>query len=378
MSWNESGDRDGKKKDPWNKQNEPLPPNLDELIGQLRNKWRNLFGGSAVSPQRSNKKWSLFIIVLLVGIYLVSGIYVVAPAEEAVIQRFGRYVRSTEPGPHWMAPLIETKQVVNVKEVGTEKYGGQMLTKDENIVSAEIAVQYRIYDPRQYLFNLVDLKSTLEQVSESAVRAVVGQSTLNEVLTSGRSEIGLEVRKQIQQYLSNYQAGIEISDLAMQQTKAPEEVKAAFDDAIKAQQDEERLVNEAEAYSRKILPLAEGRAKRTLEEAGAYREKVVLEAQGKTAKFAKILPEYQKAPQVTRERLYLDALQSIYAKTPKIVIDVAQGNNLIYLPLDKLQLPARSYAEFPAKEEKLAIPNQRAIPISRSIDSRPSYDEVER
>lgn len=395
MSWNEPGDRDdkGKKKDPWGRQEEEGPPNIDEALRQLHRKLRSVFGGqgdgnaamnSSGKPASSRAFGVTLVAIIAFLAYVISGIYVVEPPEEAVVLRFGRYVGTYGPGPHWIAPFIETKEILNVQEVKTIKPGGLMLTKDENIVSAEIAVQYRINNAKDFLFNLVDPAKSLKDVSESALRAVVGQSTLNEVLTSGRSEISAEIRRQIQQNLNNYQSGLEISDLAMQQTKAPEQVKPAFDDAIKAQQDEERLVNEAEAYARKIIPIAEGRAKRTFEEGRAYKERVILEAQGKTAKFAEILPEYKRAPLVTRERLYIDTLQDVYANTPKVFVDVNGGNNVLYLPLDRLvqQQRGEGYMSPPQEEETaqsiIDKPNQSMSSFSRNVSRRPTYEDAER
>lgn len=398
MSWNESGNRDdkNKRKDPWGNRPEEGPPNIDEALRQLQRKLRALFGQNGTegptnftlrNSAPSHKKMGLAVVggVLLLG-YFVSGIYIVQPAEEAVVLRFGHYVDTQGPGPHWIAPFIESKEILNVQEVKTTKHGGQMLTKDENIVSAELAVQYRISNARDYLFNLVDPQNSLRQVSDSALRAVVGQSSLNEVLTSGRSEITAEISKQIQETLNNYRSGLEISDVAMQQTKAPEEVKGAFDDAIKAQQDEERLVNQAQAYSQKIVPIAEGRAKRVHEEARAYKERSILEAQGKTAKFSEILPEYKKAPQLTRERLYIDTLQQVYANTPKVIVDVNGGNNLVYLPLDKL-MNARPATEARAKDEEesssvsMSAGEKSASgtpSTERRFPARPSYEDAER
>ncbi|MFI4938372.1 MAG: FtsH protease activity modulator HflK [Candidatus Berkiellales bacterium] len=396
MSWNEPGDRDDKskkkEKDPWGRQGgADVPPNIDEALRQIQQKLRSLFGGRegptgfSNKPPATNSRTFSFSIIGLIAflIYVASGIFVVQPAEEAVILRFGRYVRTVGPGPHWIAHFIEAKKILNVQEIKTSKRGGPMLTRDENIVSAEIAVQYRISNARDYLFNVVDPERTLEQVSDSALRAVVGQSSLNEVLTSGRSEIGTEIRKQVQQNLNNYQSGLEISDLAVQQTKAPEEVKDAFDDAIKAQQDEEGLVNKSETYAQKVIPIAEGFAKRVLQEANGYKEKVILEAEGKTAKFAKILPEYQRSPRVTRERLFIDTLQEVYANTPKILIDTNNSNNLVYLPLDKLIDQQRSVSSQQPKEEETPVSlaeqhtNQSVASVPRRI-FRPSYDDAER
>lgn len=390
MSWNEPDDRDdkGKKRESWGRQDKDGPPNIDEAIRQLQRKLRAVFGGNDSSINMENKtpnaNRTLGLAVLggvLLLAYVIGGVYFVEPAQEAVVLRFGRYVGTYGAGPHWIAPFIENKEIINVQEVKTTKHGGQMLTKDENIVSVEIAVQYRINNARNYLFNLDQPEKSLQQVSESALRAVVGQSTLNEVLTSGRNEIGAEIRKQVQLILNNYKSGLEISDLAMQQTKAPEEVRAAFDDAIKAQQDEERLVNEAEAYAHKIIPIAEGRAKRTFEEARAYKERVILEAQGKTAKFNEVYPEYQHSPQVTRERMFLDTMQEIYAKTPKIFIDVNNSNNVIYVPLDRLARSDRQRAELNTRDGDDVNAVEKAhprIPLSPRLDERPTYEDAER
>ncbi|MCS5710180.1 FtsH protease activity modulator HflK [Candidatus Berkiella aquae] len=400
MSWNESGGDDkGKKKDPWGN-NEAGPPNIDEALKQLQRKLRGLFGGQETpsgtggttgfkgnaSGQGSGKTLSFGLIAIALAIvYVISGIYIVGPAEEAVVLRLGRYVTTEKPGPHWIAPFIETREIVNVQEVKTIERGGPMLTKDENIVNANIAVQYRINNPKEFLFNIVNPETSLKQVADSALRAVVAQSTLNEVLTSGRSEIGAEISKQVQQMLNNYKAGIEVSDLAMQQTKAPDAVKPAFDDAIKAQQDEERLVNEAQAYAHKIIPIAEGRAIRTVEEAKAYKQQVILGAEGRTEKFAKLLPEYQRAPKVTRERMYLDTLQEVYSTTPKILIDVNGGNNLVYLPLDKIMQqsrPAPVETSATKDEEENAAANaernNQGMAAQRRIEERTGYDDIER
>lgn len=401
MSWNEQGERDdkGKKKDPWGN-NEAGPPNIDEALKQIQRKLRNLFGGqespkgpsgpngvnSNSANSGSGKTISFGLIgIALFAVYVVSGIYIVGPAEEAVVLRLGRYVTTEKPGPHWIAPFIETREIVNVQEVKTLERGGPMLTKDENIVNANIAVQYRINNPKEFLFNIVNPETNLKQVADSALRAVVAQSTLNEVLTSGRGEIGAEISRQVQHMLNNYKSGIEISDLAMQQTKAPDAVKPAFDDAIKAQQDEERLVNEAQAYAHKIIPIAEGRAIRTLEEAKAYKQQVILGAEGKTEKFSKLLPEYQRAQRVTRDRMYIDTLQEVYTNTSKILVDVSGGNNLIYLPLDKImQQPKSAPIETPAakdEEENAAANierNNQNMAASRRIDDRTGYDDIER
>lgn len=377
MSWNEPENRDDRgKKDPWGRKNDEMPPNIDEALKQLHQKLRGMFGGRQRTGSTTGPKWNMGLIGgVVLAIYIASGIYIVQPAEEAVVLRFGCFQRTESSGLHWIMPLVETKKIVNVQEVKTLDISGQMLTKDENIVSAQIAVQYRIAEPQKYLFNVVEPEQTLQQVSESALRSVVGESTLNEVLTIGRSEIGVKIRTQAQRNLNNYGTGIEISDLAMQQTKAPEEVKAAFDDAIRAQQDEERSVNEAEAYARKIIPIAEGQAKRVFEEANAYRQKVIMQAQGKTAQFSQLLPEYQRAPRVTRDRMYIDTLQEVYTKTPKILVDVNGGNNVIYLPVDKLQ--QKEATPVVSKSESAPfVENRSSNMLSTPMSSeRPDYDD---
>lgn len=342
MSWNGPGKQNNNNDGNWGNNQNQKPPELDEILRNFQDKLRKMFGGSERPPV--NAKQNLFgsgiglwlIAAILIALYVLSGIYIVEPAEVAVVKRFGEYNRTTEPGPHWLAPIIESKDIVNIQEVKTTKHGGEMITSDKNIVSVEIAVQYRIREAKDFLFNVTDPVRSLKQVSESALRTVVGQSILDEVLSTGRTVIAEEMRKIIQENLDYYQAGLEVSDLAMQQSKPPEAVKDAFDDAIKAGQDEMRLINQAEAYANKVVPIAEGRAKRILEEANAYKQRVILDAEGKTAKFAKLIPEYKMAPGVTRERMYLDAMQEVYANSSKVVVDVEGGNNLFYLPLDKL------------------------------------------
>lgn len=389
MSWNEPNNRDNrddrdKSRDPWRRRDEDMPPNIDEALKQFQRKIKGLFGspsgGSRIAPVPRFSWNKSAIAAVILALYLCSGFYIVGPADEAVVLRFGRFQRTEGSGVHWIMPIVETRKIVNIQEVKTVEEGGQTLTKDENIVSVKIAVQYRIDDPKYYLFSVENPEQTLRQVSESALRSVVGESTLNEVLTEGRSDIGMKIRKLVQQNLDHYKTGIEISDLAMQQTKAPEEVKKAFDDAIRAQQDEERSVNEAEAYSRKVFPIAEGQAKRTLEEARAYREKVTMQAQGQTAQFAQILPEYRRAPQVTRDRMYMDALQEVYTKTPKILVDVAGGNNVIYLPVDQLQRAssAKGTTDNTKQNSTLSMMDSASEGASRSNAERPDYDYTDR
>jgi modulator of FtsH protease HflK len=391
MAWNDQGDNGQKGKNPWGGKNEG-PPDLEEAIRNFQRKLTGVFGGGGNGRGQSgnasaqNPKSFLgagFISIIVLIIYVISGVYLVQPAERAVITRFGKYVRTAEPGPHWLPRFIEAKTIVNVEEVKTTRHGGEMLTMDENIVIAEIAVQYRIGDARDYLFNVVDPEKTLQKVSESALRAVVGKSTLDEVIAQGRAQVRLETQEQVVSLLDSYKAGVIVTDVTLQQTRAPEQVKAAFDDATKAQQDEERLVNQAQAYSRKIVPIAEGRAKRVYEEANAYKEQVVLMAQGETARFTKLLPEYRLAPEILRDRMYISTLEHVLSNTTKVIVDMEGSNNLVYLPIDKMVGSSSKKSIQPVEinidgeidDQGGAGPTANASGFS---SERPSYTEAER
>lgn len=389
MAWNEKGDNGQKGKNPWENKNEG-PPDLEDAIRNFQRKLTGVFGGGGRGRPTDMKTQAPkgflgigFITVIVLVIYVISGVYLVQPAERAVITRFGQYVRTEEPGPHWLPRFIEAKTVVNVEEVKTTRHGGEMLTMDENIVIAEIAVQYRIGNAHDYLFNVVEPERTLQKVSESALRAVVGKSTLDEVIAQGRAQVRSEIQEQVVSILSKYNIGIEITDLVLQQTKAPEQVKAAFDDATKAQQDEERLVNQAEAYARKIIPIAEGSAKRVREEANAYKEKVVLLAQGEAARFAKLLPEYRLAPDILRDRMYLSTMESVLSKSNKIIVDMEGGNNLVYLPIDKMmnrsQKPTQMVeVNLDEELEAQGDNDNNAAAATAYRSERPSYLDAER
>lgn len=385
MGWNDPDKKNGNGDDPWGKNSGP--PDLDEALKQLQRKVAGLFGGgrNGQFEFKDNKRSSMgmwLIGALILVVYILSGIYIVQPFEEAVVKRFGSYVRTEGPGPHWIPWFIETRTIVNVEEIRTTEHGDQMLTSDENIIFAKMAVQYRINNSRDYLFNIVNPDTTIKQVSESALRSVVGQSTLNEVLTSGRAEVTEKVREQVQTILNSYGSGLLISDLAMQQTRAPEEVKEAFDDAIKAQQDEERFKNEAQAYANQRIPIARGKATRILQEAQAYKEQQILKAKGETARFEQLLPEYKRQPQVMRDRLYLDTLEEVYSHTNKIIVDVDGGNNLMVLPLDQIAKAARNNtnSEEDVTLSNIEIPTQPSRQASSSSRNsiRPSYDDINR
>ena len=357
MAWNEPG---GSNQDPWGGGRNQGPPDLDDLLKKLGGRFGGLLrgksggGGSGGGGKRPGMAGiGLLVGVVVIG-WLLSGIYIVDEGRRGVELRFGRYVETTMPGPHWHIPYpIEEVEIVNVEErrfieIGYRSSGAGraasrsvprealMLTQDENIVDVRLAVQYQISNPRDYLFNVLEPDLTLKSVVESASRQVIGKARMDYVLTEGRSDIVARVRELSQEVLDRYIMGTQIINVNLQDAQPPEEVQEAFADAIKAREDEQRFKNEAEAYSNEIIPKARGGAARQLEEANAYKARVVAEAEGEAQRFEALLEEYLKAPVVTRKRLYLDAMEGVLANNPKVLLDAPEGNNLLYLPLDQL------------------------------------------
>jgi membrane protease subunit HflK len=336
---------DNNNPDPWKGSGKKQgPPDLDELLRNFIKKINTILGSKQVSNHSNKPRFEVNSLNLGIGLglafflvlWFLAGIFIVSPAEQAVILRFGKYVETLGPGPHWIPRLLESKYVLNVQQIAEFPYQAEMLTKDENIVSVEMTVQYRIDNPRDYLFNVTDPNSSLRQAAASALRQVVGNTTLDDILTSGRQKVAQEVAEQITKTLSIYQPGIQIADVTLQSAKPPEAVTDAFDDAIKAREDEQRFINQAYAYAEKITPIGHGQASRLLEAAAAYQQQVVLDAKAATAKYLAVLPVYQQNPQVTRQRMYIDAIESVLTKSNKILVDVKGGQNIIYLPLDKI------------------------------------------
>ncbi|MDG6773124.1 FtsH protease activity modulator HflK [Thiomicrorhabdus sp. ZW0627] len=360
MAWNEPGKSD---QDPWGNPgnsgnqggNRPPRKNNDQDIDALLKKAQSLFGGAGDkfnSGGVGGIGGSIILGVVLV-IWLLSGIYIVDPAERGVVTRFGAFVEETKAGPHWHIPYpIETVRVVNVDQIRTAEIGYRsdtrnsrsgdvpteslMLTKDENIVDLKIAVQYKIESANQYLFEVSDPDVTLRSVVESALREVVGQNRMDFVLTEGRNEVVSKVQQLAQANLNDYRTGLMITSVNLQDAQPPEQVQDAFADVVKAREDRERVINEAEAYSNDILPKARGKAARELEEASAYHDRVIAQATGEAARFSSIVAEYEKAPEVTRQRLYIDAISNVLGNTSKVFVGSEGGNNLLYLPLDKM------------------------------------------
>jgi len=344
MGWNGPD----KGKDPWRSKDQP--PDLDEALKQLQIKLKKLFsngksksGGSSKFKGASGSSVSEgggpFTVILLgaaaVVLWALSGIFIIDPAEEAAILRFGRYVKTVGPGPHWIPRVISSKVVVNVDRISDYSYSAQMLTRDENLVSVAVVVQYRIADLEAYLFNVADPVESLKQATSSALRQVIGTTRLDQIITEGRELWGNNVQESLISILGSYKTGIKIVNVSPQPARAPENVQDAFDDAIKAQEDEKRFKEQAHAYEAHVVPIAEGNAKRVTAEAKAGAEQAVLRATGDVAEFLALLPEYLRSPHVTSQRLYLEVMQRVLSRSSTIVVDGKAGN-LLYLPLDKL------------------------------------------
>ena len=360
MAWNQPGGNGNR--DPWgDRGGQQGPPDLDEVLRKLKDNLGKLFGGGGgggggtVSPIGSGGIGGAGLLVVALVALLgwgLWGLYIVEEPEQGVVLRFGKFVGLTEPGPHWIARPFYDVEVVDVSAIHTAEVGFRsangasssvaheslMLTKDENIIDIKFAVLYRINNPAKYLFNVLDPDNALRQATEAAVREIVGRSTLD-VITEGRAEVSSEARTLIQDILNRYGdggSGLFITGVNMQDAQPPREVQDAFEDAVRAREDEERFKNEARAYAADILPKARGDANAIVEAARAYEARVIAAAEGETDRFLEVLAEYHKAPEVTRQRLYLEAVESVMANTSKVLMDVEGGNNLMYLPIDKL------------------------------------------
>jgi len=345
MAWNEPGGGNGDK-DPWSgKGGDQGPPDLDEVVRKLQEKLGGIFGGGKTprgdsggrSPSGPGASGiGAIVFIAFVVLMVVKGFYIIEPAERGVELRFGKYLKVTEPGPHVLIPFVDEVIKVNVDRISSFRHKAQMLTKDENIVDIELTVQSKVQDPADFLFQDQDPEKTMRDATETAVRETIGKSNLDFILTEGRGSIADDIKRRAQDLVNTYRSGLELTSVNMQPAKPPEQVKSAFDDAIKAREDKERLENQAQAYANDVVPKARGAAARQVEDAKAHREKVIAEAEGETSRFLAVLTEYEKAPEVTRERLYLDTMESVLGNVNKVMLDVESGNSLMYLPLDKL------------------------------------------
>lgn len=407
MAWNEpnGGKGDGG------------PPDLDELWKGFNDRLNGMFGrggapnpsepegdnggnrggdGNNRPPPRGRPSLPSFRLPgapLLVGVvgllWLASGFYIVNAGERGVVLRFGQFAESTMPGPRWHLPYpFEAVEKVNIEQVRTIEVGYRrnvksktlneslMLTDDENIIDLQFSVQYVLKNPEDFLFTNRNPDETVMQVSESAMREVVGKSSMDYVLYEGRADVAARATKLIQEMLDRYRIGVTVSKVNLQNAQPPEQVQAAFDDAVKAGQDRERLKNEGQAYANDVVPKARGLAARLIAEANGHKQRVIVAAEGDAARFTHVVTEYNKAPQVTRERLYQDAMQQVLSNTTKVLVDSKQGQQLLYLPLDKLMqmsTPAAATAAAAPVVPEVA-PTRTPPPESRSREASPRRD----
>jgi membrane protease subunit HflK len=372
------------------------PPDLDELWRNFRKKIDNLLGsrrgegggGEGEPPASNGRKFggAGIIVALIVLVWLASGLYIVNEGQNGVVLRFGKFSETTGAGLRWHLPYpIESREVVNVAQVRTVEVGYRnnvkskvlkeslMLTDDENIVDVQFAVQYVLKSPNDYLFNSRAPDDSVLQAAETAIREVVGKSSMDFVLYEGRAEVAASAQKVMQGILDRYGTGISISKVTMQNAQPPEQVQAAFDDAVKASQDRERQKNEGQAYANDVIPKARGTAARLMQEAEGYRQRVIERAEGDAARFSQVVAAYNKAPQVTRDRLYIEAMQQIMSSTSKVLIDQKGGNNLLYLPLDKLMQMTS-----PGASGEGAKPVEAPPPEAANARSRDAFRSRER
>ncbi len=387
MAWNEPGNNngnDGRDKDPWGNKNnrggrDQGPPDLDEVFNKLSQKLGGKFGkrggsGNGPSIGGGGAVGVGLIAVVAIAIWVFSGFYTVGEAERGVVLRLGKFDRIESPGLNWHPYFIDEYKTVNVQAIRSLRASGTMLTKDENVVTVEMGVQYRVSDPYKYLYRVTNADDSLRQATDSALRAVIGDSLMDSILTSGRQQIRQSTQETLNRIIDNYDMGIMIVDVNFQSARPPEQVKDAFDDAIAAREDEERFEREAEAYRNDILPKATGRAERLKREALGYSERTVNGALGEVAQFEKLLPEYQAAPEVTRNRLYIDTMQEVYSNTSKVLIDSESSGNLLYLPIDKI---AGQAANSPSTSRK-ATSAYDQIELESSADTNSSSNSDSR
>jgi len=345
MAWNDSNNND---RDPWGgRRNEQGPPDLDEVVRKMQQRLGGLFGGGRGGRPRPPTGETPAAVWFIAGAVLLALLFMemfwrIEPAERGVVLRFGKHVATLQPGPHLRFPRpVENVIRVNIDQFRAFTIDATMLTRDENIVVVQIAVQYRIKDVEDYLLRIADPDESVQRAAESAIRDIIGASTFDFVIGEGRADIAISAQKLMQDMLDNYNSGIAVTSVNMQSANPPEEVKASYDDAIKSREDEQRKINEAEAYRNEVVERAQGDAARIRLEAQAYKEQVVARAEGDARRFEQLLAEYEKAPDVMRERLYLETVETVLRDTTKVVTD-GGGGNITYLPLDKLMEGGRA------------------------------------
>lgn len=348
MAWNDQGNNDRDKndrpRDPWSSQDQG-PPDLDEALNKMKDQFKDVFGrkgsgGSGGGGNSSGPEFSAgflgMIFAAVIGVWAFMGFYQVDEQERGVVLRLGQYHSTVGPGLHWNPPVIDQRFVVVTTQEQDYSGRGLMLTEDENIVEVPISVQYKIPDPKAYILNVRNPDISLQHATDSALRHVVGSTIADDVLSEGRQLLAEETKVRLQRYLDMYETGMAITRVNILKAEPPSAVKAAFDDVISAKEDKDRFVNEAEAYANGVVPEARGQAQRILQEAIGYRDRVIAEASGDASRFDQLYAEYIKAPEVTRERLYIDAVEKVMTNSSKVMVDVEGGGNMMVLPLDKL------------------------------------------
>ena len=370
MAWNEPGGGNNNNQDPWRGKNDQGgPPDLDEVLKKLQERFGGLLGGGGNSNNNGGGGFGLIVLAAVVAsiIWGVSGFYRVEQAENAVVLRFGEFNETVGAGLHWNPPLIDTIRKVDVIQINSFNMDATMLTEDQNLVAIGLVVQYKVNNPTDFFLESNSPQTALRHSTESALRHVVGGTKMDSVITEGREIMAVDVQLRLQEYLNRYKSGLLVTKVNIEDAHPPNEVKAAFDDVIKAKEDEERVQNEAETYANGIIPEARGQAKRMNEEALAYKAEVVSRATGEATRFEKLLAEYSKAPEVTRRRLYLETMEQVYANTSKVVVDVEGGNNMMYLPLDKMMAGGAVAAQ---SARQSAVAPQKAATTDSSTDLR--------
>jgi membrane protease subunit HflK len=368
MPWNEPGGN-GKNNDPWNGRKGDGPPALDKMLGDFMKKLNGALSGKkggggnsswqgAGTPHHFGFIFSLIVFVIVLAWFL-GGIFIVNPAEQGVILRFGKYYDTMQPGIHWIPRFIDKKYLVDVQKNYSFSIDGDFLTKSseqadvqlinpdqsKNLVNVELSVQYRISNPEMYLFNVVKPDETIKSVAAAALSDMVGQMKLDDVLTIGQEKLSSGVKERITKVLAPYNAGLEVLAVTLRKVQAPNQVREAFNDVNQADQDKATYIQQAQAYASREVPLAQGVASRILADANAYQQKVILNAKANIAKYQALLTVYKNAPEVTKERMYLETMQNIFQKTSKVLVDVNTSNNLIYLPIDKLLTSVKNTEE---------------------------------
>ncbi|MFC6441341.1 FtsH protease activity modulator HflK [Bowmanella sp. JS7-9] len=368
MAWNEPGGNNNK--DPWNnpRGGDQGPPDLDEVFKKLFAK----FGGNKSGGSSTGSATFAIIALLLAAFWGLSGFYTVKEAERSVLLTFGKFSDIVEPGLRWKATFIQKQIPIDINTVRSKASSGSMLTEDQNLVTVEMEIQYIVLDPYKYIFATTEPEVSLSHALDAAIRYVVGHSKLDSLLTQGKEVARQMVWEELNRIIEPYDLGLAIEDVNFRNVRPPAAVKEAFDDAIAAQEDEQTYIRQAEAYSRAIEPEARGQVSRMLQEAEAYKQRVTLEAEGEVARFLSLLPQFEAAPEVTRQRLYLETLEQVYSNTSKIMVDSGKGgNNMMYLPLDKILERQNNTSSTIPRSNSVTESTLEALRNANTTNSRP-------